>query len=467
MLEFACKDHFSFLCKSLCWGRDLVRRGVRWQIGEGNLRAYSTPWLPRTGAFSLLSEEPEDGYPWRVADFMKDGCWNRDLLEALLSPYDVEEVLKIPLGAGTNRDKLVWHFEEDGNYSVRSGYRLARSEGRGGPSCSVSDEPRWWTRLWRLQIPPKVKHIVWRVWFDALPTYGNLRGRGVACLPFCAFCGALPEDALHAVWGCERARDLWENSSLQRWAEKTGPIPLKEICLRAMDSLPDKDLDLFCGIIWAAWTDRNLRLFDHYMKRPEVWVCEVASWLASFKDCSRRAETTPSGKPARQTVWTAPDSDSLKLNVDAAWDARSRRASIGCVVRNQQGEVLGVMASAIEGVDSALTAECKAIWGGLRFIQTRGWTISSVESDCLRATQLVRGRHLNGLQGPVIADIVAVEAELRLPFTYRWVPRSCNEPANCIAKARMNFVSSDFVSFQCLAWLENCIQKDISFLVQV
>lgn len=249
VLDFECKNHFSFLCKSLCWGRDLLGRGVRWQVGEGNLRAFSQPWIPRTGAFSVLTEDPGDGYPWRVAEFMKNGCWNRDIVEALFLPCDVEAILKIPLGERLSRDRLVWHLEEDGNYSVRSSYRLARSGISRGPSCSASEEPRWWKRLWSLRIPLKVKHLVWRVWFEALPTYGSLKKRGVACLPFCTFCEALPEDAPHAMWGCERAQAIWRSSTLQRWAEKIGAISFRELCLRALDGLSEKNLELFCGLI--------------------------------------------------------------------------------------------------------------------------------------------------------------------------------------------------------------------------
>ena len=112
-LDSECKNHFFYLCKSFFWGLDLVRRGLRWQVGAGDLRAFSNPWIPRAGAFSLVTAEPDDGYPWRVADFITDGRWNRGLVTAMLSPYDAEEVLKIPLGAENNQDRLVWHFEED------------------------------------------------------------------------------------------------------------------------------------------------------------------------------------------------------------------------------------------------------------------------------------------------------------------------------------------------------------------
>ena len=137
---------------------------------------------------------------------------------------------------------------------------------------------------------------------------------------------------------------------------------------------------------------------------------------------------------------------------------------MGCVVRDHRGEVVGASATLIEGVDSTLTAECRAIHAGLQFLQTKGWSVSSMESDCLRATQLVNRKSLNGVQGPIIADIGALMESQVLSKRCQWVPRSCNEVANYLAKARLDFLVSDFSSCICPAWLRTAVQRDVSAL---
>ena len=386
--------------------------------------------------------------------------WNHELLESVLSPYDVEAVRRIPVSTEGGVDRLVWHFEDNGLYTVRSGYRLARSEAIGGPSCSNGEEARWWTKLWSSSIPPKIKHLVWRVWFEAIPTMGNLRKREIKCLPFCDFCGELPESAVHAVWGCDRAQGIWRASVLERWVGKTGTCSFKEICFRAASSLTKEHFELFCGLVWAAWSDRNARTFEHATKTPETWVCEVAGWVENFKTHSLAVEGADKGSGAVVKSWSRPGRGRLKLNVDAAWSAGEELTSIGCVVRDHNGDVVGVLARGIRWVDSALSAECFAIREGLRFAKERGWSISAVESDCLRASQLVNGKHTLGHQGAIIEDILSELEIVSIHGGLVWVPRECNEAAHTVAKYRQESLSFDVELLSCPLWLFSCITKD-------
>lgn len=196
-------------------------------------------------------------------------------------------------------------------------------------------------------------------------------------------------------------------------------------------------------------------------------MCEVASWFASFQECALKSESFLPDRPAKQRTWLGPAPGELKLNVDAAWDADSGRASVGSVVQNHRGELIGVVASMLGRVDSVLTAECKAIWCGLHFVRAQGWRVSSVESDCLRATQLVNETQVNGLQGLIIAVVIALAKEVVSSEKCCWVPRLCNAAANSVAKARMNFLLSDIWSVSCPEWLVKLIQQDVSSLVVV
>ena len=94
-----------------------------------------------------------------------------------------------------------------------------------------------------------------------------------------------------------------------------------------------------------------------------------------------------------------------------------------------------------------------------------GSRVAAVESDCLRATQLVSGEQVSDLQGPIIRDIVALSERIGCTRMFKWIPRSCNGAANCLAKTRLRGVISDFVSVSCPAWLVQCIQRDANTLL--
>ncbi|KAM7489626.1 hypothetical protein LguiB_027110 [Lonicera macranthoides] len=71
---------------------------------------------------------------------------------------------------------MVWNFDRLGNYNTKSGYHLARSLFISSGSASLGDSrgPNSCTdvmKLWRPDLPTKVKLFMWCVWIDLLPTF--------------------------------------------------------------------------------------------------------------------------------------------------------------------------------------------------------------------------------------------------------------------------------------------------------
>jgi hypothetical protein len=85
--------------------------------------------------------------------------------------------------------------------------------------------------------------------------------------------------------------------------------------------------------------------------------------------------------------WTAPEVGSLKANVDAGWDAHSKDAGLGIIVRDWQGKTVLSEWKFIPNCGSAEEAEVLACLEGLKhLINLRQWP-AVIESDCLRAVQ--------------------------------------------------------------------------------
>ncbi|KAK2664867.1 hypothetical protein Ddye_003441 [Dipteronia dyeriana] len=78
-------------------------------------------------------------------------------------------------------DTLCWHYTADGNYSVKSGYKLGNeSEYLNRASCSGSGLlESWWKTLWHLEIPTKVKVFIWRACRHCIPTRQCLAARHI------------------------------------------------------------------------------------------------------------------------------------------------------------------------------------------------------------------------------------------------------------------------------------------------
>ncbi|MCH89075.1 RNA-directed DNA polymerase (Reverse transcriptase) [Trifolium medium] len=139
---------------------------ARWCIGDGsNIKVMGEPWLRE-----------------------EDGRW---VTSPQIQEKEANMILAVPLLHMVEEDKLIWSEESNGIYSVRSGYRKLMEEKR------LMNRPRerdGWGSLWKIQAPPKVKHLYWRICKECLPTRTRLRNRHVHCPIECPLCQADPEE---------------------------------------------------------------------------------------------------------------------------------------------------------------------------------------------------------------------------------------------------------------------------------
>ena len=64
-------------------------------------------------------------------------------------------------------------------------------------------------------------------------------------------------------------------------------------------------------------------------------------------------------------AWMPPDSNSLKLNVDAAYSSSTKEASFGMVVQDHLGSMLLYVMTKVDGIVSPLHVEIKVLLFGL------------------------------------------------------------------------------------------------------
>lgn len=85
--------------------------------------------------------------------------------------------MSIPLLSFAIPYKLIWHFQKNGIYSVKSGYRVAHDATLrvdGGIGTSHGGRDTLWTSMWSLPIPNKIKIFLWPSSHGLLPCMANL-----------------------------------------------------------------------------------------------------------------------------------------------------------------------------------------------------------------------------------------------------------------------------------------------------
>ncbi|KAK3195597.1 hypothetical protein Dsin_026907 [Dipteronia sinensis] len=131
------------------------------------------------------------------------GSWNGPLIRELFVKSDAMSILLIPENCSQREDSLCWHYTEDEEYSVKSGYRLG-IDLMAKPSTSGDTwSSYYWKKLWNLAVPTKVKILIWRACMNWIPTLGNLTKHKIAVNGCCLICNRDFETITHALWGCK------------------------------------------------------------------------------------------------------------------------------------------------------------------------------------------------------------------------------------------------------------------------
>lgn len=124
----------SFAWRSILYGRELLQKGLKWQVGDGrNTRVWIDKWL----------HDPETGMraPWRKnitfdvnlkASQLIDPAtrrWEEQKLQDLFVPSDIA-LMSATQPIVSRKDSFTWKLCRNGGMTVQSAYRLARERRR-------------------------------------------------------------------------------------------------------------------------------------------------------------------------------------------------------------------------------------------------------------------------------------------------------------------------------------------------
>jgi hypothetical protein len=249
-------------------GLDLLKKGVIWIIHTGSkIRIWRDNWIPK-GNLRPSPRPRGPRYRW-VSDLINQNTmqWKEELVRATFQRQDVEEILRIRLPRCNGDDFLAWHFENSGDFSVRSAYKLALINDGDITTGQSSNRPNGdrhiWDVIWKAKVPQKVKIFTWRLATDALAVQTNRYSRKMITDPTCKICDTEAEDGYHATMQCTKARALrcglrddWD-LPLDRDLQKSGADWTINILCSVKEDTKSKIMLLW----WRAWHLRNDIIF--------------------------------------------------------------------------------------------------------------------------------------------------------------------------------------------------------------
>lgn len=424
--------------RSILEGREILRKGLGWAVGDGEkIKLWTDPWLSFEAPVAPIGPCSEAASVLRVSDLLCpiSNTWDVMKIRSYLPHYE-EKILSIITSTTSVEDTLVWLFEKSGVYSTRSGYRVAVT----WEQERISPDPNfdWVKHLWNVKTSPKLKDFLWRVVSKAIPVSANLERRGLP--PFCCKrCGGI-EDDLHTFLLCPFANSVWDLAPLTERPDASLPS------LALLLSLGNKSINLppvgihiplWPWILWNLWKAHNKLIFDdRSFSASEVVlksIKDAKEWQeAQLKDGCLLNEST---RPPRRNSSTQ-NVSGLICNVDAAWSQETGDCGVGGIFKGPGSASLPTINLSRRFVNSALTAEALAVRSAVLLAVSSNIQNLTIMSDSQVIISLLKAKESRPALYGIISDIYHL-FRLFESLSFMYVPRLENVEADTVAKSAL------------------------------
>ncbi|KAK4400699.1 putative ribonuclease H protein, partial [Sesamum angolense] len=388
----------SFTWRSILAARHIISKGIRWRVGDGqSIRVWSDPWLPRPSTFLPITTRSLFLPDLRVSDLLdsENGRWHKELIEGLFCPEDATLIQSIPLGQFNWADTMVWHYNKNGKFSVKSASHLAQSIALENRSPSMVNAQ-----------------------FQQLAIHLEHQDT---------------ETTKHVFLECSYARQVWALSTLpwkviNSWQGDV-TIWLKQV----RKSLDDAQFNWFAILCWRLWGRRNGLVMENKRYNPFYCITYASLLLSDFLNS---VAVKPSVLPSTN-VWQPPDRESIKINFDAAVFDKGNGVGLGVIARDWKGTCLAWRTMIIPNICSPEHGEALAARMAIEVRCHGRWTHCIIEGDCHQVVNKLEKKDDDlSLIGCIIADIRSL-LPLHHHTSFCFTRRLANQAAHMLAKSAM------------------------------
>jgi len=222
-------------------------------VGDGHhVKIFLDKWLP-IGEGVLVSSSGELHPEATVSKLINQvsGWWNVQLIDCCFHPPDATRIKALPLCSTPQPDVLIWPLEKSGKYLVKSSFRLlcVGQDSTANANQANSEDRVFWKKLWKIQVPGKIKHFLWRAYTNSLATKDNLVKRKILLDVACNRCAGVQEDLLHSLWSCNGLKEVWGRDF--GWIFRLGSVFSSFKELVALVFTKPKLVPLFATTAWS------------------------------------------------------------------------------------------------------------------------------------------------------------------------------------------------------------------------
>ncbi|XP_024004414.1 uncharacterized protein LOC112081865 [Eutrema salsugineum] len=460
-LEITVSNRPSYGWRSILAAKPLLASGLRKNIGSGfETLVWSDPWIPDDPPrppVGLLVERDPLLFVNSLIDF-ESKQWKSARLRELFPPEEIALILGIRPSQNVSRDGYSWSLTKSGNYTVKSGYWIARSLSRlacdpplQGPSTTVLS-----AQAWKLKTTRKIKHFVWQCITGCLATGQRLASRHIGRDKRCPRCGAEEESINHVIFECPPSKQVWALSPIPS-APSIFPQAsifgnLDYLFWRAKEfGTSEENLRIFPWIMWFLWKSRNKKVFDNIDDLPpdilEHAIHEEETWRNANEE-----DYTLEVTRVRREFGSASLTSITTCYFDGSWHDSDPLSGHGWLV-SLGDRIFRVGLRSSSRSLSPLHAELDSLLWAMKCILSANIQCETFAMDCLDLLAMTDSPAEWPTFAAELGDFKAMFSQFR-SFKLVYIPRLCNVRADRLAKsARTRGLRFSHVNFSVLVWL--------------
>jgi hypothetical protein len=340
--------HSSYTWRSIAQSRDIIRRGSRWRIGNGeNVSIWKDNWLTGSEHGRIIfppSVLPADTNVAALIDPVLHR-WRGNVIDVNFFPFEASIIKRMPLSQHHVSDSLTWKSTLTGHLTVKSAYTFLWNEqytsSSNPSSSSTTNTSSFWKLLWSLLVPPKIRNFGWRACCKILPTLTNLFQKQILSTYTCYLCGEEAETVSHVLWSCPYAVRVWKSTPMFSSMPLGHLLDFQDVLDCAFNKLATPEMEIFITTAWMLWAVRNDVWRGKDPPRAEVLVGQAVVYATEFIEHNRR-QGSP-GENLRVEKWKRPPEGVFKVNI-AESKFSECKMGFGVVVRDSSGQMLAALA---------------------------------------------------------------------------------------------------------------------------
>ncbi|GAU50545.1 hypothetical protein TSUD_409890 [Trifolium subterraneum] len=434
----------SYAWRSIWKSRHVLMNGCRWRIGDvTKIKVMNEPWLRKEDGLWVQSPQQQGAFDMFVNQLMlpNEKVWDSNKIHTLFPLHIAKSILDVPLFDQFEEDKLIWLYDTHGNYNVKSGYNLLLNPIICAVTPCENEELKW---LWKIQAPPKAKHLLWRICKECLPTRTRLRERFVNCPLECPMCGNETESDWHFLFDCMDSKRAWQTAGLEAIisSQVQQHMTVKEALLKLCRGTDVQNAGKLAMVVWALWNNRNNWVWNHTKESGQQLgvktTCLWSEWRV-VQDSNNISRTRL--QVQQHIAWQKPLHGHYKCNVDAGFHDAEGKTSAGWCVRDYMGRFIMAGTVWMPEKCSIIEGEAMAMLEAMKELERQGFTNVIFETDSKNVADAIQSMHNGVSDFSVIVTKIRCILSLNSDFVVKSIKRQANMVAHTLARAAISWSS--------------------------